>query len=307
MARLRRRADLDSFSSPYASLLRLVARLATRQRPAVLYHYTSPSGLLGILNAKSLWASDIWFLNDQKEFKVALDIAETILDEYRHAASTRFHLGLYEALLESLRNVHQSRVYVASFSEDGDLLSQWRGYSPRASGYSIGFLSRRLIDAGQLEPNFFLVPCVYDDDKQRELMVSLLQDVIAGADEDYRHDSEDRVGTYRKAFQLFGSLIAIMGPTFKDQSFEEEQEWRAVSMPSAVDASILRFRAGRYHLIPYCEFALEHPSVHLEVSEVVVGPTPDGELALRAAQLVLAAYRVKYENVVNSTIPYRHW
>lgn len=299
--------DADSFSSPYSGLLRLVARLATRPRPRVLYHYTSPSGLLGILKTKTMWATDIWFLNDQKEVKVAMELAESILVEDRVTAATRFHLGLYETLINSLQSVRESRVYVASFSEEGDLLSQWRGYSPRASGYSIGFLSRRLIHAGQLEPNFFLVPCVYSESKQRELMASLVKDVLAAAEEDHRKNPDHPTDTYKKAFQLFTRLMAIIGPTFKDPSFEEEQEWRAVSMPGSVDLSMLEFRLGRYHLIPYCKFSLERTDNRLELMEIVVGPTPDFTLAESAAEMMLGAFSVRYEMLTASAIPYRHW
>jgi hypothetical protein len=254
-----------------------------------------------------MWATDIWFLNDQKEVKVAMELAESILVEDRVTAATRFHLGLYETLINSLQSVRESRVYVASFSEEGDLLSQWRGYSPRASGYSIGFLSRRLIHAGQLEPNFFLVPCVYSESKQRELMASLVKDVLAAAEEDHRKNPDHPTDTYKKAFQLFTRLMAIIGPTFKDPSFEEEQEWRAVSMPGSVDLSMLEFRLGRYHLIPYCKFSLERTDNRLELMEIVVGPTPDFTLAESAAEMMLGAFSVRYEMLTASAIPYRHW
>jgi hypothetical protein len=254
-----------------------------------------------------MWGTDIWFLNDQREFKVALDVAAGILEHRREEADTRFRRGLFEALRESLINVLNRHVYVASFSEEGDLLSQWRGYSPRASGYSIGFLTRRLEDAGRLDPSFFLVPCVYDHEKQVELMTSLVEDIVASADRDHEQQPDNRVGTYSKAFRGFGDLMGIMGPTFKHASFEEEREWRIVSMPGAVDASVLEFRTGRYHLIPYCVFALEKPEVRLSISEVIVGPTPDSALALEAARMALARDSVHHENVISSTIPYRHW
>src|SRR4051794_26348792 len=35
--------------------------------PEVIYHYTPPAGLHGILTGKSIWASDARFLNDTTE------------------------------------------------------------------------------------------------------------------------------------------------------------------------------------------------------------------------------------------------
>jgi hypothetical protein len=40
----------------------------------VLYHYTTTDALLGILQAGSLWATDIRFLNDSTEFTFARDL-----------------------------------------------------------------------------------------------------------------------------------------------------------------------------------------------------------------------------------------
>ena len=37
--------------------------------PSVLYHYTSPAGLKGILETSSLWAADADFLNDAQELQ----------------------------------------------------------------------------------------------------------------------------------------------------------------------------------------------------------------------------------------------
>ena len=40
-----------------------------------LYHYTNPVGAHGIIEEKSLWATNIHYLNDSKEFGHAREIA----------------------------------------------------------------------------------------------------------------------------------------------------------------------------------------------------------------------------------------
>jgi hypothetical protein len=47
--------------------MRLLGVLTSRRRPKILYHYTSGSGLIGILQSKSIWATSIRFLNDSNE------------------------------------------------------------------------------------------------------------------------------------------------------------------------------------------------------------------------------------------------
>jgi hypothetical protein len=34
---------------------------------ALVYHYTDVNGLIGIVEEKCLWASDVWFMNDARE------------------------------------------------------------------------------------------------------------------------------------------------------------------------------------------------------------------------------------------------
>lgn len=74
--------------------------------------------------------------------------------------------------------IESINVCVCSFSEVGDLLSQWRAYSGGAGGFSIGFGGEFLKAASRRE-DFWLVPCVYDEDDQRALVRNLLSDVCA--------------------------------------------------------------------------------------------------------------------------------
>ncbi|MFN2397803.1 MAG: hypothetical protein ABR543_04055 [Gemmatimonadaceae bacterium] len=94
--------------------------------------------MIGILQSRSLWATNIRFLNDATEFQLALDLLDELLEQKVEAASSRYDRALYSVLKESLSEAGDSEVYVASFSEDGDQLGQWRAYSPAASGYAVG-------------------------------------------------------------------------------------------------------------------------------------------------------------------------
>lgn len=293
--------------SPYSRIIELAKRLTRRRRVKTIYHYTSPAGLLGILETGILWASDIWFLNDQMEFVIALELAGDVLEEYTHNSPNRFRRGLYHVLTDSLESVRGAHVFVASFSENADQLSQWRGYCPTASGYSIGLSTKGLVRSGQRDPNFFVVPCIYDETEQRELIVAVLEEVLSTADSAHTHDPDNQQIVYRETFQSFASLMAVIGPAFKHRSFDEEQEWRAVSLPGSIDPSRMRFRAGSSMLIPYCEFPLLREDGHLRIQELVVGPTLEPDLAKKGLEMVLAANRVKFEQAKLSDIPYRNW
>jgi hypothetical protein len=39
----------------------------------IFYHYTSQRGLLGIIKEKKIWATNIRYLNDEREFDYGID------------------------------------------------------------------------------------------------------------------------------------------------------------------------------------------------------------------------------------------
>jgi hypothetical protein len=101
-----------------------------------LCHYTSATGLIGILESKQLYATDVRFLNDSQELLYAVDLAKQYLtnqplqskDDERKAFAD-FALKLLDTK-DNLVVILGTPTFVASFSEENDLLSQWRGYCP---------------------------------------------------------------------------------------------------------------------------------------------------------------------------------
>ena len=65
---------------------------------AILYHYTSPAGLLGIFNSSTLWLSDSDFLNDSSESDYFAGLYhDTIpyLDNHSKEGRFRFNTGMF--------------------------------------------------------------------------------------------------------------------------------------------------------------------------------------------------------------------
>jgi hypothetical protein len=139
------------------------------ERPdGLLYHYTTQTGLLGIIGRKQIWATHTQYLNDSREFSHALQVVRDELEAYRsshqaevdmeniaiHGTPLPFELGSHhgnvDRILEGMiQNVDTSarcesiNVCVASFSENGDSLSQWRAYAQSAVSAS-AFAARDL-------------------------------------------------------------------------------------------------------------------------------------------------------------------
>ena len=96
--------------------------------------------------------------------------------------------------------------------------------------------------------------------------------------------------------------VLTYAPLFKDSSFKEEWEWRIISM----NPINLTFRQGKSFLVPYLEIDLCDEGEHVKVKEVVVGPTPHMELAMKACELFLRQHKAE-SKVTASVIPYCNW
>ena len=69
---------LDGRGRPVELALRFhemtnVRELLTPIPPPILYHYTTPAGLLGIVGNQEIWASHTQYLNRRREFAHTVD------------------------------------------------------------------------------------------------------------------------------------------------------------------------------------------------------------------------------------------
>ena len=232
----------------------------SRKPKEPLYHYTTQTGILGIIKDRQIWATHTQYLNDRREFLHAVDLVrgeiQRLLDEQDtgtgEASATR---------TEALKRMHDAvslspehiNVCVCSFSEDSDSLSQWRAYGG-SSGFAIGF-SGEVLGAAVEKRNFFLAKCIYDPATQQDIVRALVEEVL---DE---HVSKSPITQDREMDEVFwetgGNLLTylyVYAPMLKDQSFKEEQEWRIISRP--IFAQQLDYREGRSLIIPYYRLPL---------------------------------------------------
>jgi hypothetical protein len=289
------------------SIAGLIVRLTSRRKPKMLFHYTSAAGLLGIIQSKTIWSTNIRYLNDTKEYALALEIARAILEMRTKRARSNFERGLIKVMSDSLEPAEGTDIFVSSFSQQGDQLSQWRGYCPSGSGYSIGFKTDVLIKSTEANKLQFLASCVYDEIKQSELIEEVIAEVARFAEEfNTEHpDQHDRL--YRESFKLFERLVPLLGPVIKHQSFDEESEWRLISPADSLGPLAPELRPGRSMLVPYIEHRLVSEAERFDLAEIIVGPTPHPELAIKAVEALVAKHSVFVGNIRESEIPYRDW
>lgn len=245
------------------------------------WHYTDANGLLGILKSGKLWASCISYLNDAAEVAFGLEILETLLKEEGDSPRRPIWPHKTHPLTRSAQDV-----YAISFSAEGDLLSQWRGYAGRA-GYAMGFSTEFMYLAyahtvGGAYPEPYAIR--YGEDARHHLRNDLQG----------RLDVRDRRLEDDDAWALLRNL-----PRYKHGSFSEEQEWRIAVLEPTPESVEFRERNGR--LLPYVEVPLPQAAF----TDIRLGP---GSTYDDVAAVELALRRYGWgENirVTESTSPYR--
>lgn len=271
--------------------------------PSVVFHYTSPGGLLGLCETKTVWASDIRYLNDSQEFQFALDLATKMLTTEQNGSSDSFEQLIIEDCLEAASLVgSRIRLYAASFSTKGDLLSQWRAYCPASGGFAIGFEPTALqTNAGSL-----LIPCVYDRLKQQTMLKDLVQSIVSecAADETLKSDQS---AMRARAGAEFASGFFLLAAAFKHESFVEEDEWRLVSRSKLQGGRPLRFREGRSGVVPYVEMPIVATEGRTKFETVLIGPSQHSELSRQSLIALFQEREIECADIKTSFTPYRAW
>lgn len=240
----------------------------------ILYHYTTQAGLLGILQGKCLWATDVKFFNDSKELVYLFDVAERRIQTALEEATVEEAERLESILTHTRFQAGVAGIagpYVVSFSENRDQLSQWRGYAG-GDGYALGF---EITPPGPIftPAEIALVQCRYGSGELAAQVDSALENVMAGKAPEWTPGV-----TGEKAL---GHWLSAIAPLYKHEAFKEEAEWRLVVREPFVDNRLsMQFRSGNSTVVPYyaVPFRVEDQQV-LALREVVVGPTVDYKLA----------------------------
>ncbi|HFQ5290258.1 TPA: DUF2971 domain-containing protein [Vibrio vulnificus] len=273
-----------------------------------LYHYADQNAFMSIIQTKELWATKIQYLNDENEYRLALNLAENYLTELKHAANPGWETQNIQDLIESIGYINDTNICVCSLSEQGDLLSQWRGYSNTLGGYSIGFNFEKLMAIAERQ-GFQLIKCVYDPETQMQLVRDAIDSAISEGS-DYQSFTDIEYDGISKTNALFRKKMAQIAPIIKDLSFCEENEWRLFSTRSFEELS---FRAGRSMLTPFFKFSLGDDTKSL-IDEIIVGHTPHANLAIKSTEAFLTKnhppedgdYTCAFK-VRSSSIPFRNW
>lgn len=275
---------------------------------STLYHYTSLAGLLEIVEDQVLWASNAHYLSDMKEIQHAQDFMIAEIMELLPRAppyEAEVLMQLRHWLIDRGLNRHQ--LFLCSFTEEGNLLSQWRGYTPHGLGVSLGFPAADIVQLAAAQ-GYRLVKCVYDADRQRQLIGRIIDAMFTQAGQWGAALERAPKPQYYPLFEKFTDELLLLSAVLKHWSFREEREWRVISpvFRDLADADV-KYRIGRFTLIPYREFSITVGRGRpIDIDEVIIGPSSSVGLSMDSIPHYLASRGVHPRRGVHSCgIPYR--
>lgn len=194
--------------------------------PPILYHYCSNESFFNIVGNKNVRLMPFFHANDSEELTYGLRLIRECTEYFiekepkkvKKKALISLHNKVHDALLKD-------QLLFFCLSENGDQLSQWRGYGNDAQGVSMGFdmvtwqkraqfntgLSFSLGDKEQL-----LLKVVYLKNEQYQLIANILEVFLDKA----KNEESTEEGAVNKLLNCCRM--------FKSPAFLEEQEWRLV-------------------------------------------------------------------------------
>jgi hypothetical protein len=176
----------------------------------LIYHYTDSAGLLGIVSSNRLWASEASFLNDPTEGVLFPDLVISSIRKKR-GGLTALETQVVSHFEDGLKKYPKPpSAFAISFCDDGDLLSQWRGYGSSGSGYAIGFAADKF-DIFQLG---HFIEVQYEFDRVGDIALDLLSIFV---------DAAPKWGSLLNRFgEEAGQLMRYMSLSFKSPAYRED-------------------------------------------------------------------------------------
>lgn len=151
------------------------------------------------------------------------------------------------AFLKAFQSIEKP-IFLISFSEKGDVLSQWRAYANDGAGVSIGFSKaflERIENTG-------------------------LKLITYGPPSSSIKEEIDNFLANGKAKDALNILIDN-APLIKNPAFSEEKEWRLLQS-SPYSENKVKWRSSRNRLVPYVELELGNSTNINPIDEIILGP-----------------------------------
>ncbi|MGR2681557.1 DUF2971 domain-containing protein [Chromobacterium haemolyticum] len=273
----------------------------------LLYHYTSIDSVIPILQSRSIFATDIHFLNDKKELQAGL---HSIFEYVNNVEMPKkFTQEVCEAIRGQLRTIAETikknlelrDLFITSFTDKSDSLRQWMSYTKPNCGYAIGFDGAALIDMKASGLNL------------KEHYVSRLEEVAYTATHTdiLHHLNPEKVRSIAllsesdrnvKALELISDLMFAACST-KPPEFSDESETRLILQlgKHSCHSNDTEFRNWGGVAAPYIKYCFPKEAI----KSITIGPTSNMDLAKIGLRRLLDRHEMRDCEIVESACSLR--
>jgi hypothetical protein len=295
-----------------SQLARFENELTSQPPPTRLHHYTSLKSLIGIVDQKEIWFTNIEYLNDISEFKEGKELFLQTLAGAEGKFVSGETYGTIRRYVEEYITPYD--LFSFSVSEKRDSLEQWRAYANAESGVMITFhgIFGHLEEAG-----ITCMKVVYDERSYTEEIRHLIDKMKKWEfnDVDYQQSS-----FWHKLHRVLAKLFLRK----KNSVFKHEEEWKLfyshkdldeIAETEEVVKEKLKFRPAENYIIPYSILDLTKLNPFDQrrfIQEVLVSPTikqreKGQSRSIEGIKRLLAKNRIdNYSEIVDfSALPYR--
>lgn len=242
--------------------------------PEELTYYCSEYVFLSFLESKKLWLTSLSQSNDFAEGRWMVDYW---LNLFLQQTFPKKRLERKGAALLLRTASHKRLALGVCFSEERDLLSQWRGYAADGAGFSITFYREALEQVAKDHPEskLELTKIAYGNQDHAEIN-AIVRELDDAFGEDAKLYSEsDGTGAVSIDFGQNGEKHAKYEKaarsifTVKNGAFREEKEWRQFTYGNLSSIDGVKLRGTGKAVSPYLPIAIPEDAV----SMVTLGPT----------------------------------
>ena len=250
-----------------------------QELPKTIYHYCDLNAFISILKNRTIWLSNSATTNDSRENNW---INHHIENYARFNQPKNEYLDLYNRIIKSYYT-NPELPYISCFSEDGDLLSQWRAYANDGKGVSIGFNLDTFNHVGIFDnsptngDSVIISKVVYNEEEQFKIVSELFS---------YAFELLDK-GEEEHAHQVGHSTLKRISMICKNSAFSEEKEIRIIYNPYYMNliSNIERlksndklknlpveFRVKEDKLITYFKYSFDKTISTKVFESIILGP-----------------------------------
>lgn len=281
-----------------------------------IYHYCSVETFLNIIRNHTLRLSDLCNSTDRLELKSLLDaVQDEIMNQYRFnddfLDSVIYGMDMDDAfsfmlqiLISKMKNNIDQMLFGICFSEEGDLLGQWREYADKGTGLSIGFdvkwfenlCEKAIFKFSKVQYGYIKE----HDDIVKKYAVAIYNDMLKAIVRGETKEIVDESSSAPYMIELHKDCLFQDSIFRKGCEYESEKEWRLILDDEQTCKSYdewniyynwkndnsefrqnliyklipngMEFMVKKGKIIPYLDLKFDLDKKNIPIKKIVIGP-----------------------------------